>query len=193
MHKKKQYFLGHFPCPACRAPVRIRTSHQVLNGLREQYGNCTNPYCGASYVLRTEIASLLSPASALFADNVKAIPVCDNVSALLAGMAREYVSRPWQGILSRDDKINACREYLQGIGEIDDRRAELLAAHAISEQESADIADWSLALDDTTPYCIVLNNGAQQYAVSLRELVEFAQARRAALEYGRDTLQTRLL
>lgn len=185
--------LRHFPCPACGAPLRIRTSHHVHDVLREQYGNCTNPHCGASYVLRTEVAKLLSPPSALFAANVKTIPVCDNVSTLLADMAREYVARPWQGILSRDDKINACREYLQSAVDIDDRNAELLAAHAISEQESADIADWSLALDDTTPYCIVLNNGAQQYAVSLRELVEFAQARRAALEDGRDTQQTRLL
>lgn len=194
MSKKKHYFLGHFPCPACRAPVRIRTSHQVLDGLREQYGNCTNPYCGASYVLRTEVANLLSPPSALFADNVKAIPVCNDVSALLAGMVREYVSRPWQGILSRDDKINACREYLQGVIEIDDHRAELLAAHAIAEQESADVAaNWSLALDESTSACVILKNGAQRYAISLKELAGFSEARRAALEDGRDTLQTRLL
>lgn len=194
MSKKKHYFLGHFPCPACRSPVRIRTSHQVLDGLREQYGNCTNPYCGASYVLRTEVASLLSPPSALFADNVKAIPVCNDVSALLAGMAREYVSRPWQGILSRDDKINACREYLQSVVEVDDRRAELLAAHAIAELESADVAaQWSIALDESTSACVTLNHDGQQYAISLKELVEFAKARRAALEDGRDTLQTRLL
>ena len=191
--RKKHYFVSHFPCPACGAPLRIRGSHQTLDALREQYGTCSNPHCGASYMLRTEVAKQLSPPSALFANKAKSIPVCDDFGDQLHDMAREYVARPWHGVLSRDDKINACREYLQGMVEIEDRRAELLAAHAIAEQESAGIADWSLALDDATSYCIVLNNGAQQYALSLRELVEFAQARRAAVENGRDTLQTRLL
>lgn len=186
--------LRHFPCPACGAPLHIRTSHHVHDVLREQYGNCTNPHCGASYVLRTEVAKLLSPPSALFAANVKAIPVCDNVNALLADMAREYVTRPWQGILSRDDKINACREYLQGAVDIDDRNAELLAAQAIAEHESADVAaDWSLALDESNPACIIVQNDAQRYAISLKELAGFVEARRTALEDGRDTLQTRLL
>ena len=185
-------FLKHFPCPACGSPLRIRGKNHAHGMLRDQYGTCSNVHCGASYVLRTEVAKQISPPSALFANKVH-VPVCEDFGDQLYDLAREYVVRPWQGILSRDDKINACREYLQGVVEVDDRRAELLAAHAIAEQESSDITDWSLALDDATSYCIVLNNGEQQYAVSLRELVEFAKARRAALEDGRDTLQTRLL
>ena len=192
--RKKHYFLSHFPCPACSAPLRIRGSHHLHDALREQYGNCTNPHCGASYLLRTEVAKQLSPQSSLFAQNVKAIPVCEDASNQLADMAREYVSRPWQRELSRDDKINACREYLQGVIEIDDHRAELLAAHAIAELEYADVAaQWSIALDESTSACVTLNHDGQQYAISLKELVEFAKARRAALEDGRDTLQTRLL
>ena len=186
-------FLKHFPCPACGAPLRIRGKNHAHGLLRDQYGSCSNLHCGASYVLRTEVAKQLSPPSPLFANKAKAIPVCEDFDEQLADIAREYVSRPWQGILSRDDKTNACREYLQGIVEIDDRRAELLAAHALAEQESAGVVVWSLALDDATSYCIVLNNGDQQYVVSLRELAEFVEARRAAVENGCDTLQTRLL
>lgn len=187
-------YLRHFPCPACGAPLNIRASHQTHSALREQNSNCTNPYCGASYLLRTEVAKQLSPPSVLFANNVRGIPECEDATDLLCDMAREYISRPWQGILSRDDKINACREYLQGVIEIDDHRAELLAAHAIAEQESADVAaNWSLALDESTSACVILKNGAQRYAISLKELAGFAEARRAALEDGRDTLQTRLL
>lgn len=191
--RKKHYFLSHFPCPACGAPLRIRGSNQTLDAMREQYGTCSNPHCGASYLLRTEVAKQLSPPSALFAHKAK-IPVCEDFGAQLHDIAREYVARPWQGILSRDDKINACREYLQGVVDIDDRRAELLAAHAIAEQESADVAaNWSLALDESTSVCVILKNGVQRYAISLKELAEFTEARRAALEDGRDTLQTRLL
>ncbi len=192
--RKKHYFVSHFPCPACGAPLRIRGSHQTLDALREQYGTCSNPHCGASYMLRTEVAKQLSPPSALFANKAKSIPVCDDFGDQLHDMAREYVARPWHGVLSRDDKINACREYLQGVVEIDDRRAELLAAHAIAGHESADVAaHWSIALDESTSSCVILNHDGQQYAISLKELAGFAEARRAALEDGRDTLQTRLL
>ena len=187
-------YLRYFPCPACGAPLSIRASHQTHSALREQNSNCTNPHCGASYVLRTEVAKQLSPPSALFANKAKSIPICEDFGDQLYDIAREYVARPWQGILSRDDKINACREYLQGIVEIDNHRAELLAAHVIAERESADVAtNWSLALDESTSACVILNHGAQQYAISLKELAGFAEARRAALEDGRDTLQTSLL
>lgn len=187
-------YMRHFPCPACGAPLRIRGKNDAHSLLREQYATCSNPYCGASYVLRTEVAKQLSPPSALFAGNVQAIPVCDDASDHLCDLAREYVARPWQGVLSRDDKINACREYLQSIVEIDDRRAELLAAHAIAEHESADVAaHWSIALDESTSACVILNHGEERYAISLKELAGFAKARRNALEDGRNTLQTRLL
>lgn len=187
-------YMRHFPCPACGAPLRIRGKNDAHSLLREQYATCSNPYCGASYVLRTEVAKQLSPPSALFAGNVRAIPTCDDASDHLCDLAREYVARPWQGVLSRDDKINACREYLQGVVDVDDRRAELFAAHAIAEQESADIAaHWSIALDESTSACVILNHGEERYAISLKELAGFAKARRTATEDGRDSLQTRLL
>lgn len=173
--------IRHFPCPACGAPMRIQGSHQQHDALREQYAACQNPHCGATYLIRAEIVRQISPASNLFQPHVTAIPVCDAAGDRLLDLAREFVARPWQSGYNRDERLVACRDYLQELVNIDTHRAELTAARSIAEHESAGLAKegWGLSIDDSSTTCAIINDGGQQHAVSLRELVEFVRARAA--------------
>ena len=122
--------LRHFPCPACGAPMRIQGSHQQHDAMREQYAACQNPHCGATYLIRSEVVRQISPASGLFQPQITAIPVCDAVQDRALDLAREFVARPWQPGYSRDERLAACRDYLQELVKIDTHRAELTAARA---------------------------------------------------------------
>ena len=172
--------LRHFPCPACGAPMRIQGSHQQHDAMREQYAACQNPHCGATYLIRSEVVRQISPASGLFQPQITAIPVCDAVQDRALDLAREFVARPWQPGYSRDERLAACRDYLQELVKIDTHRAELTAARAIAEHESVGLVKegWGLSIDDSSTACAIIDGG-QQHAVSLRELVEFVRARTA--------------
>lgn len=177
--------LRHYPCPACGAPMKIQGSHLTHAALREQYADCTNFACGASYLIRAEIVKKISPPSDLFADRVQFLPDCANPQDRIVDLAREFVGRPWHNAMSRDDLIGACREYLQSLlPDLAWRDAELSAARAIADLESAGLPRWSLSLDDSTGTCAIVRDADSgiDYAVSLKELVDFVLARRKALE-----------
>lgn len=176
--------IRHYPCPACGAPLKMQASHQTHTALKEQYADCTNPFCGTTVLVRSEVVKVISPPADLFADHVKFLPVCDNPIDRMLDMAREFVARPWQSDLTRDERLDACREYLQQHLAIGWREAELTAARAIAEHESAHIPrGWMLNLDTSSSACaIVSDHEGNQYAISLRELVDFVLARRKAAE-----------
>ena len=175
--------IRHYPCPACGAALKMQASHQTHTALKEQYADCSNPFCGTTVLIRSEVVKVISPPSALFAENVKFLPVCDNPIDRMLDMAREFVARPWQGDLTRDERLDACREYLQQHLDIGWRDAELTAARAIAEHESAHLGDWYLDVDASSSACLILaDREGNQYAISLRELADFVLARRKAAE-----------
>ena len=175
--------IRHYPCPACGAPLKMHASHQAHTALREQYATCSNPFCGTTVLVRAEIVKVISPPAELFAARLKGLPVCDNPIDRLLDMAREFVARPWQYGMTRDDRLQACREYLQKHLDMDWRTAELTAARAIAEHESADCGDWMLSVDDCSSACAIVNDGqGNQYAISLKELRDFVLQRRKIAE-----------
>lgn len=175
--------IRHYPCPACGAALKMQASHQTHTALKEQYADCANPFCGATVLIRSEVVKIVSPPADLFAKNVRFLPVCDNPIDRMLDMAREFVARPWQGDMSRDGRLDACREYLQAHLDIGWREAELTAARAIAEHESRHLPGWCLDIDVSSSACAIVNDGqGNQYAISLRELVDFVLARRKAAE-----------
>lgn len=49
-----------FPCPKCGEPMKIRTSRQVTNVVREQYWFCTSVVCDGKFKANVEIVAQLN-------------------------------------------------------------------------------------------------------------------------------------
>lgn len=50
-------------CPHCNAPAIVRSSRELSPLYREQLMQCTNAYCGFTYVVGAEVVRAISPSA----------------------------------------------------------------------------------------------------------------------------------
>ncbi|WP_072281650.1 ogr/Delta-like zinc finger family protein [Rappaport israeli] len=187
--------IKRLPCPACGAPTRIHGSRAQHQRLRRAYAQCTNYMCSASWLLQIEVTRVASPSSDLFKTTIRpSVPQSDPYD-LAKDMAQEFVSRgnpKW----TRDETLAQCVQYLlTHIDLISRSSAEMISAQAIANYESRFINQWHINIDNSTSNVLIVNRhptpneqlngrGHEQRVISLRELVEFINARDQQDEQG---------
>ncbi len=173
-----------FPCPSCGAPTKIGGSREQSPMLRRAYAQCTNYLCSASWQLNIEVAAVCSPPSKLFAANA---PRSRDVALedVLPDLAQEFVVR---GKLthSREKAIEQCIHYLfEKSGEtINQAQAWLLAAQAVAAYDSRQYPLWQVNVEHCSSNAVIVTlnpsdatTPAQQFVVSLRELIDLIAGR----------------
>ncbi len=182
-------------CPNCGAIARVNGSREVLPRLRTAYAQCSNPMCSASWKVNIELSKALSPGSNLFKQAAKPAHLSINEEDIAIDMAYEFISRKnkrW----SRDETVEYCADYLcHHIDTISYTRASMLAARAVADNESSHLINWRIDIDQSTSTALIINHhptadeqikglGHEQRVISLRELVEFIEARDQAEQDG---------
>ncbi len=171
--------IRYFPCPACGSALSMNSSRMITATVREQYAQCANKHCGAGFLIRSEIASQLSPPADLFAPKTNTLPAFSDTDKIAFDLAIEFLGRSWQSQKSKDERHIECRNYLQEHLKISNERADLFISLAFADWDSAGLERWGVDRTiNTNRTAVVVNEGmSKQHVVSLRELTELIQAK----------------
>lgn len=171
--------IRQFRCPACGGNMTLTASHQQHAQLRDQYARCNNPRCGLSVLIRWEVVKIVSPPAPVFAPRVRHLPPMADQDRLI-DLAHDFVGRIWAQPLNRDQKMAEAADYLQRcLPTLSRATAELEAARAIADYDSAGLKGWHIEPDHATSTSITVRDAADnQHVITLREQVTLIARRR---------------
>ncbi len=158
--------IRYFPCPACGSPLRMNGSRMVSDSLREQYAKCDNAYCGAGFIIRSEIVFVTSPTSDLFVDNIKDIRPFEDSEKQGLELAIEFLSRQWQN--PNTQQID-CVEWLKKHLTISHETATTLTQIAVAELQDSFLSIEKDASIGTNSIVIKDDNG-KAHVITLQDL-----------------------